>query len=493
MWYPTTVALSMVVAFAAAAIESNPARPVLFGSQKTAPPRGPPSDSIVDNENYTEWRVFDQLQSHSNAHSVDMFPMRYVSNSKFYRPGGPIFLFVGGPWELEQHFVEQGHFVDLAEENNAFVVANEMRYYGESLPVPNASRGNLRLLHIVQACTDIARLIVHIRYEVLRDPNARVIVAGVGFSGSLAHWTRLRYPHLIHGVWASGAMLQANENYREFAEEVGEYIRRYGGNDCYGALWRGFRTAENLIDAGQSQTVDTLFKVCTPINGTNPLDVEAFFYGIFNEVVTNTLRPNLRQNIRNMCDTLTHEDHDSSLTGLASWITGQFPEAECLAMDLESIVQLFQETDWQHDVHKSGERQWFYQRCTELGWPLTADSMNQPFGVRISANLFQQLCQRVFDGWLTSDVFRSLVRQTNTLYGGNRPEMRFVFYTHGSLDPWRFTGVTTVLYNNNYVNVIRGAIHGEDLASISDLDWADLRRSKEEVGETIRRWLERRV
>lgn len=175
MWIPTTVALSMVVAFAAAAIESNPARPVLFGSQKTAPPRGPPSDSIVDNGNYTEWRVFDQRQSHSNAHSVDMFPMRYVSNSKFYRPGGPIFLFVGGPWELEQHFVEQGHFVDLAEENNAFVVANEMRYYGESLPVPwvlhNLRCGNKEVIrnyvyptgmHLAETCV-YSTLCKHVR------------------------------------------------------------------------------------------------------------------------------------------------------------------------------------------------------------------------------------------------------------------------------------------------------------------------------------------
>lgn len=300
---------------------------------------------------------------------------------------------------------------------------------------------------------------------------------------------RQRFPHLVHGVWSSSGMVETSINYGAFAEDVGESIRRYGSNDCYSVIWRGFRTAENLIDAGLSETIDNMFNVCRPINSSNPLDVEAFFYGIFNEISTEAVNFNLRENIEQMCHSLTNSTHENSLLGLASWLTSRFPDADCLAMDFESIVDTYGAVDWEDEILQTGERQWLFQRCTEFGWPLTTTSPNQPFGTRFSTDLFHGICERLFDDWLTRDRFEALILQTNDYYGGKRPDIRYSIFTHGSLDPWRFSGVTRPMFNNTYVNVIRGAFHGQDLASISDDDSEELRRSKEMVTNTIRRWL----
>ncbi|XP_053691257.1 thymus-specific serine protease-like [Sabethes cyaneus] len=477
------VIFGCLVAFATAAIELNPSRPLLFGTNRIIPE----VPLVPDVESVAVWNELPVRQSHSNAQNRNFFPMRYVSNDKYYQPGGPIFLFVGGPWELREHFVEQGHFVDIAANMSAYLVANELRYYGESIPVEDATRHNLRYLALTQILPDIASLIAHIRDNVLQDPRARVILGGVGFSGSLAQWTRKSYPHLVQGVWSSSGMSFASNNFSRFAQEVGGNIRAHGGDECYNAIWQGFGIAENLIDAGLSETVDRLFNVCNPIDAGNPFDVEAFFNGIFNEITLQATTVNLRENIARMCEVLTSPDQPNAMTALSDWLTSSFGNAECLVMDFESIVETYLVTDWQDEMLRNGERQWLFQRCTSMGWPLTADSLQQPFGSRISVNFFQELCSRLFDEWLTPDVFRSLVRDANLFFGGNQPDVQRVYFSHGAQDPWRYVAVRSVS-GDAFSRQTANATHGEDLASISDADSDALRQSKELIAEALRRW-----
>ncbi|XP_055542764.1 putative serine protease K12H4.7 [Wyeomyia smithii] len=471
------------VALATAAIHLDPSRPLLFGTQRIIP-QAPASE--VDST--AAWNTFSVRQSYSFAQDLDEFPMRYVTNDQFYVPGGPIFIFIGGPWELEAHLVEQGHFVDIAREMNGFLVANELRYYGESIPTEDASRENLRFLSMDQILPDIASFITHIKNDVVRNPGARVVLTGVGFSGSIALWTRKRYQHLVQGVWSAGGMVEASDDFRRFSEEVGENIRRFGSDDCYNAIWQGFGITENLLDAGLSTTVDQLFNVCTPIVADDPLDVAAFFNGIFNEISMLAVNINLRENIEDMCRVLTDPDQPNGLTALSDWLTGIFPDTECLTMDFQSVVNAYQVTNWEDEMLRNGERQWLFQRCTSLGWPLTSGSLYQPFGNRITPYLFLELCERLFDDWLSPQVFRSLVRNTNMFFGAGSPDVQRVTYTYGSLDPWRYTGVRYA-YEDSYVRIIQGATHGEEMASLSEDDSFELRMAKERVSQDIRRWV----
>nr|XP_029714465.1 putative serine protease K12H4.7 [Aedes albopictus] len=479
----------IAVALASSSIDINPSRPVLFGTNRIIP-RNPGSNA--ESNNTALWKTVNLRQVYTNPQNRNSFPMRYVTNNRYYRRGGPIFLFVGGPWTLEAHYVEQGHLVDMAAEMNGFLVANELRYYGESIPVEDVSRNNFRYLHNVQILSELATFIAHLKEDVVRDPNAKIVLVGVGYSAALAQWMRQRFPHLVHSVWSSSGMVRASSNYQEFAEDVGESIRRFGSNECYSTIFRGFRTAENLIDAGLSTTVDELFHTCSPIAASNALDVEAFFYGIFNEISQEVVDINLRQNIPEMCESLTASDDENSLLVLANWLTSRFPNADCLAMNFQSIVDTYAPIELDSEIVQSGERQWMFQRCTELGWPLTARSQYQPFGRRFSTDLFHGICEQLFDDWLTRDRFEALIRQTNDYYGGDRPDIRYSIYTHGSLDPWRFAGKRNVVFNNNYVNIIADAFHGQDMASISDEDSTELRNSKVMVRDTIRRWLDTR-
>ncbi|KFB38636.1 hypothetical protein ZHAS_00006024 [Anopheles sinensis] len=48
---------------------------------------------------------------------------------------------------------------------------------------------------------------------------------------------------------------------------MGNTIRTFGHDDCFGVIWRGFRTAENLVDAGLydriSEMFRSLYQLCT--------------------------------------------------------------------------------------------------------------------------------------------------------------------------------------------------------------------------------------
>lgn len=60
--------------------------------------------------------------------------MRYFSNDAHYVPGGPLFIFVGGEYEISYNWMVAGHLFDMAEEMNGILFHTEHRYYGQSHP-----------------------------------------------------------------------------------------------------------------------------------------------------------------------------------------------------------------------------------------------------------------------------------------------------------------------------------------------------------------------
>lgn len=60
--------------------------------------------------------------------------MRYFSNNEHYAPGGPLFIYLGGEWEISYGWVMGGHMYDMAKEMNGHIFYTEHRYYGRSYP-----------------------------------------------------------------------------------------------------------------------------------------------------------------------------------------------------------------------------------------------------------------------------------------------------------------------------------------------------------------------
>lgn len=57
-------------------------------------------------------------------------------NDVFFKTGGPMFIFLGGEWEISKGRITGGHMYDMAREHNGLLVYTEHRYYGKSKPLP---------------------------------------------------------------------------------------------------------------------------------------------------------------------------------------------------------------------------------------------------------------------------------------------------------------------------------------------------------------------
>lgn len=131
------------------------------------------------------------------------------------------------------------------------------------------STENLKYLTSQQALQDIANFIEFIRRKHNLFKNKWVIFGG-SYSGSLAAWFRLKYPHLVVGAVASSAPIQAKLNFKEYIEVVENSL----GSKCVQEIKKAIKELTNLLNTEDGwQTITEMFHLCSPLNATNPMDV----------------------------------------------------------------------------------------------------------------------------------------------------------------------------------------------------------------------------
>ncbi|XP_053690988.1 putative serine protease K12H4.7 [Sabethes cyaneus] len=448
-------------------------------------------EGYVSTNPHTTGHTFRTRVDHFNPQNRATFEFGYFSNDEYYQAGGPIFIFLGGHWPLEQYFIEHGHFHDIANYENAWLFTNEHRYYGDSVPTEDLSVENLQFLTVEQALVDVAEWIIHLRRNVVRDEQARVILAGTGYAGAIATWMRHRYPHLVDGAWVSSGQVDARFNFKEYAYEIGEVIRQFGGDDCFGTIWRGFRTGEALFDSGLGETVTDLFNTCAPVNTENMLDVETFFFNVKSSLQDYILRaPQRTESTIELCQQLENSTAQTDLHVLAEWIAERHSDLACMPFDFATTVEAHQNVEIHFPENNIlGLRQRVYQFCTEFGWFLTADSPDQPFGFRVTMNFFLNFCRAVYGEWLTSEVVVDGVHLTNIHFGGKDPRISNVLFTNGGLDPIRDISITDYHQPQANAIVIPGYFNSADLNAISGFDSPALLDAKHTVQLYIESWL----
>lgn len=189
---------------------------------------------------------------------------RYYQISKHYKKGGPIFLMVGGQQLLTEASFHYSLIHDTAEMHDGYFVYLEHRYYGHSLPfnAQNLTTANLEWLTIDQALADLTDFIEFLRYELVDDVDARIILHGRLYGGSLAVWYHHLNPDVAAGVWASNAPLIAKIDFSEYLDIVGDVIREVGGDECFDRINVGVERVEKLFEEGQYAQLEKEFAIC---------------------------------------------------------------------------------------------------------------------------------------------------------------------------------------------------------------------------------------
>lgn len=152
------------------------------------------------------------------------------------------------------------------------------------------STENLRFLNTDQILADLAEFVKYLKQEVLKNENARVMVSGSEYGGSLATWFRVRYPHLADAAWSSSSWNTANMDFQEFAEAWGQSLIEYGSQECYNDIFVAFHVMQNLLDAGLGELLYEKFNICSPIDVENRLQVQYFFSVLMTSIEMYTLR-----------------------------------------------------------------------------------------------------------------------------------------------------------------------------------------------------------
>uniref|UniRef100_A0AAG5CU36 Prolylcarboxypeptidase n=1 Tax=Anopheles atroparvus TaxID=41427 RepID=A0AAG5CU36_ANOAO len=434
---------------------------------------------------------FTSRVNHFDPQDRNTFEFNYLTNDQYYREGGPLFVVVGGHRPINPYFMEDSHFRDIAAMQGAMLATNEHRYFGTSSPVEDYSTENLRFLRSEQVLFDLIEWIDFLRREVMNDPNAKVILHGFGYGGALASWARQKFPNIIDGAWASSATVRATVDFSEFVEDFGNTIRIKGSEECHNAIFRAFHTAENLLDAGRTDLVSSMFNTCDDIDAENSLQVELFLHLMVLSLELSMFDDFDLENFDRVCDQLTDDQYETSMEALAAFLKNRYSDVrDCFDLSFENFISILGETDINAPQNlEFGLRQLNYHVCTEFGYFQTAQSPDQPFGSKVTYDLFLQECQAVFGEWLTQDVIYEGVRLTNFHYGATDPRTTNVLFTNGGIDPFRFVSITSYLNLLSNARVTPAAFFTEDIRAISGFDTEEMLETKNMAEQYVSSWL----
>ncbi|XP_049286081.1 thymus-specific serine protease-like [Anopheles funestus] len=433
---------------------------------------------------------FETRVDHFNSRNQDKFAMRYYINDEHAYARGPIFVVVGAAGPIQTRWITEGLFYDTAYLEGAYLFANELRYFGHSLPVENAETENLDFLNADQALADLAEWITYLRQTYVNNPNAKVILMGTAYGGALATWFRQKYPHLVSGVWVSSGAIEADFAFASYNVALGESIRQYGSDTCYSTIWSGFRVAQNMAHLGLADLLSTEFHLCEPLDTDNELEVRAFLLGLRDDIEFEMLHLRNTNSIREMCEDMDQQ-RDSSLNALIDWFAREHQYEQCVHMNFDSYMERYVETDFNTASLQAGHRQRLYLQCTEEGFfPTTSESEDQPFGNMIGPDFFVQVCQRAFGEWLTEDVIFKQLRSTNTRFGGLEPAIERAHFTNGGVDPYRVGSPLEDLNPKTPATLIPHTFVAPDLESIDyEYDSEELIAAKERTRTLIDVWI----
>ncbi|XP_055752128.1 thymus-specific serine protease-like isoform X5 [Salvelinus fontinalis] len=440
-----------------------------------------------------------QPLDHFDSQNDETFPQRFLVNEAYWeRPHGPVFLFIGGEGPISEFDVLAGHHVDMAEEHGALLVALEHRFYGESINKDGLETENLGDLSSQQALADIAEFHQYIsdRFD-LSDKNTWISFGG-SYAGALSAWLRGKFPHLVYGAVASSAPVKAKLDFSAFNKVVGLSLtdEDVGGSDkCVGDISEAFAAVEAALFAGNATEVGKDFGCCeTP----EDLEDQIELMQSLADIVMGTVAYNEEGGIltiEELCDIMTNETEtfDSETEAYNRLIklvqidraTGEEP---CLDASHKQTIKDLSDTNL--DSAYNGERQWYYQTCTEFGFFQTCEDASCPFSRMLTLQAQTDLCPEVFN--IPQHSLPGHIAFTNKYYGGDHPDTDRVLYVNGDIDPWHELSVLEEdldKEDEDMTILIEGTAHCADMNPDGVTDRPALKQARKAIERKVAKWL----
>lgn len=452
------------------------------------------SESYVgDSLPKAQW--FEQRLDHFDPVNTQTWKQRYFVNLNYFdrQSEAPIFLQLGGEGEADPIWLERGQIAtNYAKHFKAGQVYLEHRYYGKSHPTVDMSTKNLQYLTSEQALQDAASFIEYFKKE-NNLPNNKWIVFGGSYSGSLAAWFRLKYPHLVSGAIASSAPVKAVLNFDTYLEVVDTSL----GPKCVSNIRSAMNELEPLLDNENGWEILTKkFRLCDPLDGTNKDDVANFVSAVAGnfEGVVQYNKDNRKFEAGNItidvvCSTMTNVNGKSSIDRFAE-VNSNLLDAysqKCLDYKYENFIKQLREINF---ANGSMARQWTYQTCTEFGFFQSSDYPTQPFGNYFPIDFFVQQCIDIFGSKFNRKFIERSIEFTNNYYGGLNLTVSNVLFPNGLIDPWHALGVLHEINPSARPLIISGTAHCADMYPDSEDDPQSLKDARKKIKYAIGQFLQ---
>ncbi|XP_053577611.1 thymus-specific serine protease [Bombina bombina] len=430
-----------------------------------------------------------QPLDHFNRLSNATYKQRYWINEAFWqRPNGPVFLYIGGESSLSEFSVLAGEHVDLAQTHGALLLSLEHRYYGSSINPDGLTLDGLRFLSSQQALADLASFHLFVSQKYNLTLQNTWICFGGSYPGSLSAWFRLKFPHLVYAAVASSAPVRAELDFTDYNKVVSQSLSDAvigGSPKCRDAVRVGFQSVDSILQTGNTSQLEEDFSSCAPLHGPN--DYTEFVSNLADIFMGAVQYNGEGQNIdvRRICQIMTSAK--SGYDGLKS-INRRFLEntvLKCVDNSYEKSVADLNSTS--QSMIGVGERQWYYQTCTEFGYYQTCENNICPFSQRITLHSQLDLCPLVFQ--IPKEYVHQSVQYTNEFYGADRPKSSRIIFVNGDIDPWHALSVLKNQSRSEIAIFINGTAHCANMSPSHESDLPSLKKAREEIAVQIAEWL----
>ena len=471
----------------------------IFCSFVTAVPlRGPPvpEGSVLPSPLWYQ-QPLDQFDPSNNA----TWQQRYFVNASYWTQTGPVFLMLGGEGPANPTWLVADTEIMLnAQKYGAMVILLEHRYYGDSHPTEDTSLSNIKYLSSRQALADAVRFHDAIVAVYKMSSVNKWVVFGGSYSGALSAWMRILYPGIVVGAVASSGPVLAELNFYQYLEVVQSSLAvTTQGAQCNENILAAITELDKMLEDDHGwPLVDEQFFVAPPLQSIddtrqlvgNLIDIFAgvvqynkdntAFEGRANAFTTDDL-------CNFMCDASkgTPLQRMAALNALFLKNGGQ----NTTDASYKDLVDGMRMSKWSDPSVTSGERQWYYQTCTEFGYFQTTDSDQQPFGDLVNLDSFTKVCYDVFN--ITQSAVLQSVYKTNSYYGGKDipTNVTNIVFPNGSIDPWHVLGITQNITDQLPAIFINGTAHCANMYPPSSGDLPGLVSARIEISTLIGTWL----
>ncbi|KAI0536188.1 peptidase S28 [Xylaria digitata] len=440
------------------------------------------------------------------SHVKGTFQQRYFVETSYYKPGGPVFLYLAGegPIDGDTH-LDSSLITHFMQEFNGIGVVLENRFYGTSVPFNSSTTDELLYLSTEQVIADFDVFARKAKLPGISSninaPSTPWILYGGSYPGALSAFTIKTYPKTFYGAISSSGVIHGQLEYPQWYDP----IQQLGPQDCVGSINDIIDKIDFLVQSNNQAAIHQLKEIfglsalkdirdfaqtiAFPIGGPfyypsytwqeinwNPRFDHLDFFHFCNNVTDINAAPNTTAVDRALAK-YTGGQAWKNLGNYAAYIkrvilplceSGDYDSPECFGT---------QHPEWWANTTSGAERSYLYTTCTEFG----AYQAAQPHGKKsllsrvVNSTYTQEWCNWAFPKGKYNSIPASPDFSKWNGYGDFDFKADRLLFVDGSADPWKGLCYHSDLapprnWDAQPQHLINGAGHVWDLRTLDDVD-----------------------